>query len=155
MEVRVKRLHSNAIIPTVASAGDAGYDLFAIESVRIAPFERVAVDTGISLELPIGFVGVVWGKSGRALREGLTILGGVIDSSYRGAIKVIVFNASDKEILIESSSKVAQLLIQPVLSVPMMEADDLRVTARGANGFGSTGLKQKMMTSNIFSKKGL
>lgn len=142
--MKVKRLQTNALVPCIASPGDAGADLFSLEPVRIASGQRLAIPTGIAMEIPQGFVGLIWDKSGRALSEGLTVFGGVIDSSYRGEILVILMNASEKEIRIEAHSKIAQLLIQPVQAPRFIETEKLKFSVRGKKGFGSTGLKSQV-----------
>jgi len=114
-------------------------DIFASERVVLKQGERVAVKTGISMEIPKGFVGLVWDKSGLSMREGLKVLGGVIDSGYRGEILIGMINLSNKDYVFEMGHKIAQMLIQKVESPLIVESKSLSETQRGKNGFGSTG----------------
>ncbi len=121
--------------------GDAGYDLHAVESCRAAPGERVLVDTGLHLEIPEDCVGLVKDRSSLAL-AGLHTLAGVIDSAYRGELKILLLNLAGAPIDIRAGQKIAQLLILPVVSPPIEFVESLAglsSTERGAGGFGSTG----------------
>lgn len=122
-----------------AHPGDAGMDLFALERTTLKPGGRTMVRTGISVEIPEGFVGLVWDKSGIAIREGMKTLGGVIDAGYRGEVMVGIINLSDREYVFESGHKVAQLIIQRAESCEIEESHELTDTSRGQGGFGSTG----------------
>jgi len=139
MELKIKKLHSDAKMPSYAHHGDAGFDLYAIESVTIPVGGRVLVGTGIAMEIPDGYVGLIWDKSGLAVNHGLKTLGGVIDAGYRGEIKVGVVNLSDEDYTITVGHKVAQMLIQKVEHAEIKEVTELSDTARGHKGFGSTG----------------
>lgn len=139
MELKIIKLHKDAKIPTYAHHGDAGFDLFAIESVTIPVGARVLVGTGIAMEIPDGYVGLIWDKSGLAMNHGLKNLGGVIDSGYRGEIKAGVVNLSDDDYTITAGHKVAQMLIQKVERAEIKEVAELSGTTRGQSGFGSTG----------------
>lgn len=139
MEIKVKKVHPEAKIPTYAHEGDAGFDLFAIEDVIIPVGARVLVGTGIAMEIPLGYVGLIWDKSGLSMNHGLKNLGGVIDAGYRGEIKAGVVNLSDEAYTIHAGNKVAQMLIQKVERAEIQEVDDLSDTTRGKGGFGSTG----------------
>lgn len=139
MELKIKKLHQNAKIPTYAHAGDAGFDLYAIESVMIPIGARVLVGTGIAMEIPQGYVGLIWDKSGLAMNYGLKNLGGVIDAGYRGEIKAGVVNLSESDYTIQAGHKVAQMIIQKVEHAEINEVAELATTSRGENGFGSTG----------------
>lgn len=139
MNIKVKKLHPDAIIPHIAHEGDAGCDLFATESVTLNPGERGQVPTGLALELPLGFVSLIWDKSGISHKEGIKTLGGVIDCGYRGEYKIGVVNLSDKPYTFEKGHKIAQLLIQRVESPIFEESEELSDTSRGEGGFGSTG----------------
>ena len=121
--------------------GDAGYDLFAVAGYRISPGERVLVETGLHLEIPAGFVGLVKDRSSLAL-AGLHTLAGVIDSAYRGELKVLLINLADETIQIRARQRIAQLLVVPAYGAPIVNVDsldELTKTERGAGGFGSTG----------------
>ena len=140
MKVRVTKVHGKAKMPVRAYPTDAGMDLFCAENISIAVGERVQVSTGISMEIPEGFVGLIWDKSGLSQKAGLKTLGGVVDSQYRGEIKIGIINLSDKDFVFEKGQKVAQMLIQKVERVDLIESENLSDTSRGESGFGSTGL---------------
>lgn len=140
--LKFKKLFPHAQIPYRANPGDAGFDLFAAEEVKVYPEDIVLIRTGIACEIPEGFVGLVCPRSGLANKVGATIVNapGIIDSSYRGEIKVI-FTRIHTEIsyTVEIGDKIAQLVVVPCLSGPALEVDELSPTIRGADGFGSTG----------------
>lgn len=139
MNIKVKKLHPDAILPHIAHEGDAGCDLFAIESITLNPGERGQVPTGLALELPFGHVALIWDKSGLSHKAGIKTLGGVIDSGYRGEILVGVINLGTESYTFEKGHKVAQFLIQKVETPIFEEVIELSDTSRGENGFGSTG----------------
>ncbi|MFZ2303942.1 MAG: dUTP diphosphatase [Minisyncoccia bacterium] len=139
MELKIKKLHPDAKLPTYAHHGDAGFDLYAIESVTIPVGARVLVGTGIAMEIPDGYVGLVWDKSGLSNSHGLKTLGGVMDAGYRGEIKVGVINLGENDYTIEAGHKIAQVIIQKVERAEIKEVTELSDTARGHSGFGSTG----------------
>ena len=126
-------------LPEYSSAGAAGADLRASEAVVLPPGERAAVPTGLRLELPAGHVGLVWPRSGLAVRHGLDTLAGVIDSDYRGEVKVVLVNHGREAVRIEAGDRIAQLLLQRVERASFVRAEDLAQSARGPDGFGSTG----------------
>jgi dUTP pyrophosphatase len=126
-------------LPKYAHKGDAGADLRAAEPKIIAPRSRELIATGISLELPVGYVGLIWPRSGLAVKRGLDCGAGVIDSHYRGEIKVLLFNHSATEIQIQSGDRIAQLIVQKVETVEFKFSDRLSETVRDTSGFGSTG----------------
>lgn len=140
MHLQVKKIVPEAKLPTRAKEGDAGLDLYSVESCVIEPMGRRAVRTGIAMEIPMGCVGLVWDKSGIAAKTGMTVRGGVIDSGYRGEIQVILSNLGDEASVITAGDKIAQLLIQHVELLPVEEVSDLSDSERGADGFGSTGV---------------
>jgi dUTP pyrophosphatase len=141
MILKIKKLHTDAIVPSYAHAGDAGLDLFSVEEARIAPGTSLMVKTGISIELPEGTEGQVRPRSGLALKHQITLLNspGTIDEGYRGEVGVIVINHGKETFEVTKGMKIAQLLVKPVLRVEVEEVGDLSETARGAGGFGSTG----------------
>ena len=141
MKVVIKKVIPDAKIPSYANPGDAGMDLYSAEEIVLKPGNRHAIRTGIMMAIPQGYVGLIWDKSGRAAKEGLKTMGGVIDSGYRGEILVLTHNLGDKEVKIEKNHKIAQMLIQPINSVSFQESDSLDETQRGEGGFGSSGLK--------------
>ena len=138
-KIKIKKIHPDAIIPRYAHNGDAGLDLFTIESLELEPRERKTVPLGLAIEIPEGYVGLIWDKSGLSHKYGIKSFGGVIDSSYRGEIHVGVINLSDKFFSFEKGHKIGQLLIQKVEQINFEEVDELTDSSRGAGGFGSTG----------------
>jgi len=137
--LKVKRLTEDAKIPIYSHPGDAGLDLFSREKVIFKTGEKFSVRTGIAVEIPDGYVGLIWDKSGLAINHGLKTLGGVVDSGYRGEVMVGIINLSQKEYILERGSKVAQMIIQKFERVVIDESDELSETPRGESGFGSTG----------------
>jgi len=138
MELKVKKIHADARLPRYGHHGDAGLDLYAVAGVTLEKGIVQPVPTGIKIAVPSGYVGLVWDKSGISL-GGVHRLAGVIDSGYRGEVKVILINLGSQAFVIEKGMKIAQLLIQPVQQVVVRESRDLDETVRGENGFGSTG----------------
>ena len=138
----VSRLHSDALIPRYAHEGDAGLDLCTVEDVTLQPFERALIPTGLSIAIPVGHAGYVLPRSGLAIKSGLSIVNapGLIDSGYRGEIKVVAINL-DPHIPIElkKGERVAQLVIAPYAHVHIEEVEALDDTVRGDGGFGSSG----------------
>ena len=141
--VRVKKLHPNAILPTYGSAEAAGADLYACldAEVTIQPGEVFWVPTGIALEVPKGCAGLVYARSSMGAKRGLAPANkvGVVDSDYRGEIKVVLLNHSSQPQTLQPGERVAQFVITPVLQPVYEEVADLSDTDRGAGGFGSTG----------------
>ena len=141
--VRVKRLHPNAVLPTYGSAEAAGADLYACleETVTIQPGEIYWVPTGIALEVPKGCAGLVYARSSMGAKRGLAPANkvGVIDSDYRGEIKVVLLNHSKEAQILQPGERVAQFVITPVLVPVYEEVEDLTDTGRGDVVFGSTG----------------
>jgi len=139
MFIYVKKLVGSAMIPARANKTDAGYDLWSVESYTLKPLERKLFKTGISVEIPEGHYGRIAPRSGLAYKHGLDVLAGVIDSSYRGEIGVILINLGDKDVYITHGDRVAQLIIESCRHPEMIEVDELGVSNRGIGGFGSTG----------------
>lgn len=140
MELPIQKIHPDATLPSYAHPGDAGMDMYACASVTINPGQRVSVPTGIAMAVPQGHVALVWDKSGRALNDGLTTMAGVIDAGYRGEVQIVLLNTGSVAVIIEPGQKIAQILIQPVVSVTIQEQHSLNDTSRGSDGFGSTGI---------------
>jgi dUTP pyrophosphatase len=139
MILKVKKVNSEARLPEYAKEGDAGMDLFALEKI-IVPVGKIAkIRTGISVEIPCGYVGLFWDKSGLSINHGIKLLGGVLDSGYRGELIVGLVNLGTEDYVFEKNHKVAQMLIQPVVSAEIQEFSELSETTRGAGGLGSTG----------------
>jgi len=139
MKIKIKKLDHRAKLPLYAHPHDAGLDLFCLEPITILAWTRAVIRTGLAFEIPEGYVGLVWDKSGLAFKNGLTTMSGVLDAGYRGELKLLVFNASDADYEFAAGDKVAQLLIQPVERVAIEGVAELSDTNRGAGGFGSTG----------------
>ena len=130
---------SGKSLPQYAHAGDAGADLKASESVIIPSRDRALVPTGMCLEIPEGHVGLIWPRSGLAFKKAIDSGAGVIDSHYRGEIKILLFNHSDLDFQIQPGDRIAQILIQKVERVQFLPAEKLTETTRNKEGFGSTG----------------
>ncbi len=139
VEIKFKKLKEDATIPKYAHEGDAGLDIFSNEELKLQPGERKLISTGIAAELPRGYAVLIWDKSGVA-NSGIKTMGGVIDCHYRGEYKIIMYNTSSEIYEIKKGQKIAQALIQPVVSAKVIEAQELSDTERGEGGFGSTGL---------------
>ncbi|HVM35822.1 MAG TPA: dUTP diphosphatase [Actinomycetota bacterium] len=143
LPVEVVRLDADLPLPAYAHPGDAGLDLFAAEDVVLRPGERHPVRTGIAIAIPEGYAGFVHARSGRALREGLALPNapGLIDSGYRGELKVLLVNLDPaREIKIARGEKIAQLVVQAVTEARLVQVEELRESPRGHGGFGSTGI---------------
>lgn len=143
MKIAVKKLRENAVLPTFGSPEAAGADLYAClaSPVTVAPGETAFIPTGLAMELPVGYVGLVYARSGLACKRGLAPANkvGVVDSDYRGEINVVLHNHGSVPQTIENGERVAQLLITPVFQPAYEIAETLTDTARNAGGFGSTG----------------
>lgn len=142
MKVLITRLDHELPLPSYAKAGDAGADLFSRVDLELKPMERALVPTGIAIALPPGFAGFIHPRSGRAAKEGLSMVNapGTIDSGYRGEIQVILINLDkEKSITIKRGERIAQLVIQKVSQAEFVELEHLPGTSRGEAGFGSTG----------------
>ena len=141
IEVRVRRLHGGAVIPERAYEGDAGLDLASCEHAVLGPGERAVVATGLVVEIPDGYAGFVQPRSGLAARHGIGVVNspGLIDSGYRGEIRVVLLNTDrESEFTVEPGMRIAQLVVAPVASVRVVEAEELAASERGARGFGSS-----------------
>jgi dUTP pyrophosphatase len=141
LDLPIVRLDPDAIVPSYAHDGDAGLDLSAVEALTLEPFARAAVGTGLAVAIPAGWVGLVHPRSGRALRDGLTVANapGTVDAGYRGELKVILINLGAEPVSIGPGDRIAQLVLQRVGRARIVEVNDLDRTTRGPGGFGSTG----------------
>lgn len=143
MKINIKKLTETAILPERGSAYAAGYDLFADvkEVLEIAPHTTAMIPTGLAMEIPEGYFGGIFARSGLASKESLRPANcvGVVDTDYRGEVKVALHNDGDVVRVITPGQKVAQLVVVPFLSVEFDEVDELSETVRGVGGFGSTG----------------
>jgi dUTP pyrophosphatase len=141
IELPIQRLRAEAVIPERAYAGDAGLDLAACERVELAPGERALVGTGLAVAIPEGYAGFVQPRSGLAARHGLTIVNspGLVDSGYRGELRVIVLNTDSSEpFVVEPGMRIAQLVVLPIPELGLVEVDELPASERGVRGFGSS-----------------
>jgi len=142
MELRVARVREGAMLPQRAHEGDAGLDLFAVDATRIAPGARASVPTGIAIEIPPDHAGLVLPRSGLAARHGIALVNapGLIDSGYRGEVRVLLLNTDRREpFTVGPGDRIAQLLVVPVASVEPVAVAELARSTRGEEGFGSTG----------------
>ena len=161
MKIKIKKSHPNAITPRRAKDGDAAYDLFCVERTVIKPMERKVVSTGISIEIPEGYYGRVAPRSGLAVKEGIDVLAGVIDSNYRGEVGAVLINLnlpeilfaketeslqiynhlfdSENSVILNKGDRIAQLIIEKCHNVDWEEVNELSSTEREDGKFGSTG----------------
>lgn len=139
MNIKIKKTHILAVTPTRSNPTDAGADLHAVEDCAIQPMERLVVNTGVCVEIPEGYYGRIAPRSGLAAKRGVDVLAGVVDSSYRGELKVVLFN-SDKNMPfhIEAGDRIAQLIIEDHFNFEFIETE-LSDSDRGLAGFGSSG----------------
>ena len=144
-KISVKKLNDKAVLPTYGSAFSAGADLYAAEetAVILAPGETKHVPTGLAMEIPEGYAGLIYARSGLATKRGLAPANkvGVVDADYRGEVMVALHNHSNVPQTVESGERIAQLVVAPFLKAEYEEADELSSTVRGVGGFGSTGSK--------------
>ncbi len=141
-QLRVRRLHPEACLPTRAYDGDAGLDLYALEPVALSPGERASVSTGIALEIPAGQAGLVLPRSGLAARHGIALVNapGLIDAGYRGEVRVLLLNTDRHDTFtISQGERIAQLVLVRVESPEVAEVQELALSERGSGGFGSSG----------------
>ncbi len=122
-----------------AYPGDAGFDIRASQGVVLVAGTRAMVPTGLHLAIPAGYVGLVWDRSGLAAQHGIHCLAGVIDSGYRGEVKVVLHNLGEDDFTVERGMRIAQVLVQPVTGVGLVQVENLEESSRGEDGFGSTG----------------
>ena len=137
MKIRFKKLSPSAVVPTKAHESDAGFDMTSVEEVTIEPNSRYAINTGIAVEIPLGYYGMVLGRSGNTMRKGLVGQTGIIDTGYYDAIKVMAFNTTETPIKVNVGDRVGQLLIVPHLECDFEEGD-FTANNRGG-GFGNSG----------------
>jgi dUTP pyrophosphatase len=142
VELRVARLKDEAVLPSRAHEGDAGLDLYACEAAHLGPGERWSVGTGVAVEIPEGHAGLVLPRSGLARDHGIALVNspGLIDSGYRGEVRVLLLNTDPAETFrVAAGDRIAQLVVAPVAPVEPVEVDELGDSARGDGGFGSSG----------------
>ncbi|HHD92618.1 MAG TPA: dUTP diphosphatase [Candidatus Portnoybacteria bacterium] len=138
MIIKYKKLDSSISDLQYAYSGDAGLDICAAENTTLTPLQPVLINTGIKMDFPSGYVALIWDKSSLAFL-GIHVLGGVIDSNYRGEIKVVLINLTNKKINIQKRQKIAQILLQKVEKMEMIEVEKLNLSSREDKGFGSSG----------------
>lgn len=142
MSFRVVRLDPRAVLPTRAHAGDAGLDLYALESAELGPGERASIGTGVAIEIPDGQAGLVLPRSGLAARHGIALVNapGLIDSGYRGELRVLLLNTdAEARFSVAAGDRIAQLVLVRVESPAVVEVEQLTDSERGTGGFGSSG----------------
>ena len=143
IELPIRRLRDDAVVPGRAYDGDAGLDLAACERIELRPGERATVGTGLAVAIPDGYAGFVQPRSGLAARNGITIVNtpGLVDSGYRGEVKVVLLNTDAREtFVVEPGMRIAQLVVMELPSVDPIEVDELPQSERGVRGFGSSAL---------------
>jgi dUTP pyrophosphatase len=140
-QLPVRKIRPGAVLPSRAYDGDAGLDLAAAEAVVLAPGERAVVGTGLAVAVPEGHAGFVQPRSGLAAKHGITIVNapGLVDSGYRGEVKVVLLNTGDEPFEVEPGMRIAQFVVLPVVAVELVEVADLPETERGERGHGSSG----------------
>jgi dUTP pyrophosphatase len=141
IELPIRRLREDAVLPQRAYGGDAGLDLASCERVELGPGERATVPTGLAVAIPEGYAGFVQPRSGLAMRHGITIVNapGLVDSGYRGELQVVLLNTDAREpFVVEPGMRIAQLVVLPVPGVELVETDELPQSERGVRGFGSS-----------------
>jgi dUTP pyrophosphatase len=139
LKIKIQKIRDTKT-PNYAHGGDAGLDLYsAEEDYVLKPGERKGFLTGIKMEIPNGYAGLVWDKSGLAVKHGIKIMAGVIDSAYRGEIIIVLINLGNENYLVEKNTKIAQMLIQKIERAEIEKVENLNETKRGEDGFGSTG----------------
>lgn len=139
MQIKIKRLHSDAILPSYAHPGDVGLDMFSLENYTLQPGERKIFPVGFSLEFPEGYAAIVKDKGSLPKNAGIHTMGGVFDSGYRGEYNVNLINLGNEAYKIEKGNKIAQLVIIPIVRAELKEVPSLSETSRGEGRFGSTG----------------
>ena len=139
MKLLIKKLSEHALIPTRASPGSVGYDLYSIEDMHILPYQRGIVCTGIAVTIPMGVYGRIAPRSGLAVKHGVQTGAGVIDPDYTGELKVILFNHGSEKFEIKKGDRIAQLILEKCETPLIDEVEEIKDTQRGTRGFGSSG----------------
>ena len=138
VELRIKKVRENAIIPSYSYPGDAGLDLHSCISCSLEQGQRMMIPTGISVAIPKGHAMLIWPRSGLSAKKGVDVLAGVIDEGYRGELTVVLLNTGYDDVVINEGDRIAQGVIQPVVQPDIIEVDALDRTSRGEHNFGST-----------------
>lgn len=139
MQIKVEKACPHVPLPSKEHFSDAGWDLYANEDCTIKTWQRRLVDTGIKFEIPEGYVGLIWPRSGLAVKKGIDVFAGVIDSGYRGVVKVCLYNSSFDNIEINRHDRIAQIIFQETPNFSIEEVRELSESSRATGGFGSTG----------------
>lgn len=147
------KLSKNAESPEYAFGTDAGFDLKAIETITLFPLEQKDVRTGIAIEVPEGYVGIVRDRAGIVQKMNVHTVAGTFDSGYRGEVTIMLVNMNDKTVEIEKGMRVAQIILVPIAKAKIVEVKKLSETERGKKGFGSTGMKEIARELNKISKR--
>lgn len=137
--LKIKKLDNTAVIPQKSNYTDAGYDLYSTENKTIQKNQREVIKTGIAMSIPNNYVGLIWPRSGLALKHGIDVLAGVIDSGYRGEVCVVLQNHGSMPYEVKAGDRIAQILFQKVEYFKIENVEELDVADRGDSGFGSTG----------------
>lgn len=143
MKLKLVKINPAATLPEYAHPGDAAMDLFCAQETKIEPRGRGMIPTGIAFEIPDGFVGLIWDRSGLAAKGGLTTMAGVIDSGFRGEVTVVMHNTTEEAVTFNAGDKIAQMLIQPVERPSIEVVQELSSSTRGTKAWGSTGMGAK------------
>ena len=139
LTIKIKKNHPDAIIPSYQSINAAALDLYSLDNITLIPKQKHIFNTKIKMEIPEGYFGSIRDRSGLAANHGIHVLGGVVDSDYRGEVGVILINLGDKEYNISKGERIAQMVIHEIPLVQIQEVDSLSETKRDSGGFGSTG----------------
>jgi dUTP pyrophosphatase len=139
LKIYCKTLSESARLPKYGRDGDAGLDLYANQSVVLDPNSRQLIKTGIVMAIPKGYVGLIWDRGGMAVKHGITTVAGVVDSNYRGEVGVVLLNTTSEPYMITAGDRIAQMLIQPVVTAVLDQVEELDETNRGAGAYGSSG----------------
>ena len=139
MKLKIQKI-ADVEMPFYAHEGDAAFDLRAAEEYVLKPGQKIIVKTGLKMAIPSGHVGLIWDRSGLAAKNGVHVLAGVVDSGYRGEVGVVLKNLGEDDIEITKNMRIAQMLIQPVVTAEIEETESLDESKRGEGGFGSTGI---------------
>lgn len=141
MQIKTKKLSPTAILPTKTHQTDAGWDLYSDVETVLWPKERLLITTNIAFQIPAGYVGLIWPRSGLSYKKGIDILGGVIDHGFSDSVGVIMYNTGDEKLEITRGDRIAQILFQEVPHFNLVEVSELDESDRGTKGYGSSGLK--------------
>lgn len=139
MKLNIKLLTEDAVLPDYKHDDDAAFNFYTTEGLTLKPGQRHAFATGVAMEIPDGYVGLIWDRSSVGIKHGVKVLGGVIDAGFRGEVKVGLVNLSGEDYEFQKGDKIAQMLIQKVERVDITQVDELSDTVRGEGWLGSTG----------------